>query len=394
MSFVIVFLAIYFLFAFSGLETYENKKLRKGLSAIGILILVPTIILIFILFSWAGGLGVSGGLGGAGLAILLIAAIAISMPILGFFSGIFSRYFFEKAKSSPHFRRTKNIAGVLILVWPLIIVGTVSAVTYPEQQRRKEARIGKAEKRAVERATQKRERDERKQAELKLYEDKQKDKVYRFNLAGNDIDLKAFKYLRVSFNSEDLDDKGLRLWGNTLEDYENKNGAIDNNDIYRVYVQKIIFRDGCPNTNLEIAHIWCSDDKVADINYRPYELGRLAFEKRSKRQKLEPVFSYDKSDLSLMSSGMDFRPYHEERIWRINKTPEFENIYSDIYLACPWLSERSKSRGYGGNCYIGFRLNEDIFVNMFTRIKSENLIESDSRLAVRQSLKYWDLIHN
>jgi len=393
MGFVFLFLTIYFLFAITGLEIYKHKKLRAWLSGIGILFLVLILFFINTLFSWMGGLGVSGGLGGGGLVVLLFTAIAILMPILGFFSGIISRYFFEKTNSSHGLRWTKKIIGVLILAWPLIIVGVVSAVTYPEQKRRKEAKIAMAEKRAVHMAAQKREYDERKRAEIKLYEEKQRDRVYRFNLADHDIDLKAFKYLRVSLDSEAEYYRGLTLWGKTLEDFENSNGIIANNDIYRIHVQTNKIKDDCPNTDLETALIWCREHKVANsINYRPYELGRLAFEKFLKKRQMDIFLLYARTDLSEKTSGITPIPFNKERIWRINKTPEFENIHSDIYLACDRLSEREKSLSRGGDCYIGFRLNEGIFVNMFIQINSKSMIESDSRTAVRQSLKYWDLL--
>lgn len=389
-------------FYISGLILYSIGVLLalaargKALSRTGricIMIVLLSLAFFMSLLGSAGAVGATGGFGGAGLVYIGIVIAILGLPAIGFLVGWFAKLFLPKTVNLFSFLNYTLMA--IVTLGPALLF--YANVIRPEMKRieeRKEARIVIAEKRAVERAEQKQQWDKKKRAELKLYEDKQKDKVYRFNLSDQEIGLKAFKYLRVSFNSEDLDDKGLRLWGNTLEDYENTNGTIDNNDIYRVYVQKIIFGDGCPNTDLEISLIWCDGPIVADINYRPYELGRLAFEKRSKRQKLKPVFSFDKTDLSKDSLGIDFMPYNEERIWRINKTREFENIYSDIYLACPRLSERSKSRGYGGNCHIGFRLSEEIFVNMYIQIKSESMIESDSQWAVRQSLKYWNLIHN
>jgi len=332
---------------------------------------------------------------GFGVIIYAIVGGIFGFPALGFVHGWCANYFFEKANSSTRHSLIQKIIGVLIVTWPLVAVGVVSAVNYPEQQRRKEAKIVKREKRAAQWAEDKQKYEEKKRAEIELYEEKQRDSVYRFNLAGYDIDLKAFKYLRVSFNSKTPYDRGLRLWGNALEDYENTNGKIDNNDIYRVYVQTNIIKDVCPNTDLELALIWCREHVVANaINYRPYEVGRLVFERDLKKTQLDLFLSYAKTDLSEKSSGLDPIPFNEEQIWRINKTPEFENIYSDIYLACTKLSENEKRIDFAKSCKIGFRLNEEIFVNMSMPINSKSMFESDSLSAVRQSLKYWDLISN
>ena len=369
----------------------------KALSRTGficIIIVLLSLPLFNGLLGFAGAVGAAGGLGGAGLALFAIILGIFVLPAIGFLVGWFAKLFLPKTENLFSFLNYTLMA--IVTLGPALLFYT--NVIHPKMKRteeRKAARIVLLEKRAVERAEQKQQREKKNRDELKLYKDKQKDKVYRFNLAGQEIGLKAFKYLRVSFNSADLDDKGLRLWGDTLEDYENTNGTIDNNDIYRVHVQKNIFNDGCPNTDSEISLIWCDGPIVADINYRPYNQGRLAFEKRSKRQKSGPVFSFDKTEVSKDPFGVDFIPYNKERTWRITKNREFENIYSDIYLACPRLPERSKARGYdGGNCHLGFRLSEEIFVNMNIRIKSESMIENDSQWAVRRSLKYWNLIHN
>ena len=394
-SIIFLYLAIYVGFLVTGYKIYKHRKLRAWLSGIGILILVSIFSFISSLFKSKSGAVPEQAYGGIAEIFFSLVAIVILLPILGFLSGIFSRYFFEKAQSSSGYSLIQNIIGVLILGWPFVTMAVVAIITYPELQRQKDERIAFAEERAVQRAEDKRIYEEKKQAEIKLYENKQKDHVYSFKLADNDIDLKAFKYLRVSFNSEAPYDRGLRIWGNALEDYQNTNGIIANNGIYRIYVQTNIIKDDCPNTDLEIALIWCREHKVANaINYRPNELGRLVFEKQLKKTQLDLVLSYAKTGLSGKPSGITPIPFNEERIWRINKTSEFETIYSDIYLTCRRLSEREKSRGYGGKCYIGFRLNEDIFVNMYIPIKSKIMIESDSRSAVRQSLKYWDLIHN
>ena len=383
-----LFPALYVTFAIIGLVTKNNKKLRAWLSVIGTLIQLLILIYIFIIYVLAGGL-----LPGAGdiLVHFLILTIVISLPTLGYFSGMSAGYFFEKSDSSSRHKQIPNIIGILILTWPLVTAGVVSAVTYPEQQRQKEAAIAKAEKRAAKRAETKQQYEERKQAEIELYEEKQRDNVYRFNLAGYDINLKAFKRLKVSFDGKTPPvGRGLWLWGNDLDNSEHSS------DIYGIYVQTRNIKDGCPNTDLETALIWCGEHKVATtIYYRPYKIGELSFRRAAmKKTQANLLFSYDLTDLSENPSGLDPIPFNQGSIWRINKTPEFKTIYSDIYLVCRRLSVSEQHRDVIRNCLIGFRLNEEIFVDMSIQIDSKSMIESDSRSAVRQSLKYWGLIQN
>ena len=126
MGFLIFSLTIYFLFAIIGLGAYKDKELRELMIYV-IGILLPILFFLYIHFSYP----LIGGLVGAVFVFLLMLMIVILPSIIGFFSGICSRYFFENAKSSPRHSLTQNIIGGLILTWPLVALGAVQAVTYP-----------------------------------------------------------------------------------------------------------------------------------------------------------------------------------------------------------------------------------------------------------------------